>query len=177
MATNNITILKNVDGFDYFVVNSADIGTGGWRNFSGAATQVKPNNTDRSFNIFLTDEEAMILKNEGYNVKTRVSENPSEPALNYLEIFIKYDRRFPRLLPKVLQTRPTGAPILLPEDLLYQLDTYEIARAKIKVRAYDWEYNRKHGRKAMLSKMYVTIYQDDFDKEYYPDDDESLPFA
>lgn len=174
---NNIKILKNVDGFDYFEIDNADIGKRGWRNFAGNPTQVKPNNTDRSFNIFLSDEEANLLRAEGYNVKTRVSENnTSEPALNYLEIFIKYDRRFPRFLPKVLQTRPNGAPILIPEDLLYQLDTYEIVRAKLKVRAYDWEYNRKHGRKAMLSKLYVTIYQDDFDKEFYPDDEE-IPFA
>lgn len=174
---NNIKIIKNVDGFDYFEIDNADIGKRGWRNFAGNPTQVKPNNTDRSFNIFLTDEEANLLRAEGYNVKTRVSENnPSEPALNYLEIFIKYDRRFPRFLPRVLQVRPNGAPILIPEDLLYQLDTYEIVRAKLKVRAYDWEYNRKHGRKAMLSKLYVTIYQDDFDKEFYPDDEE-IPFA
>ena len=166
----NVKILKE-GGIDYAVINNAVIPEKGWRNFSGR-------DGDRYFNVHLSEEDAAVLKAAGYNVKLYEGKNDSNPPIPYLKISIDYElgQRFPIYMPRILQTRKNGNPILLSEDDIFQLDIDIIERAKIKIRAYDWKYNKDSGRKAMLSKMYVTIYEDDFDTEFYPDESE-LPFA
>lgn len=175
MAKMNLTI-NNEDGTIIF--DRAQIPTGNWRNFSGGPTRFNKSNTQRFFEVFLTDEEAIRLKDLGWNVKWLESKNESEPRQAHLQVFLKFDvpRRFQ---PKIWLTRSNGNPILMDEELVSQLDYDDISRAKLQIRPYDWELdNGTSGRKAMLKQAYFTIEEDEFGAEFYHDEEqEEVPFA
>ena len=175
MAKMNLTI-NNEDGTIIF--DRAQIPTGNWRNFSGGPTRFNKSNTQRFFEVFLTDEEAVRLKDLGWNGKWLESKNESEPKQAHLQVFLKFDvpRRFQ---PKIWLTRSNGNPILMDEELVSQLDYDDISRAKLQIRPYDWELdNGTRGRKAMLKQAYFTIEEDEFGAEFYHDEEqEETPFA
>lgn len=178
MAKTNMTINREDDTI---IFDKAQIPVGNWRNFSGGPTRFNRSNTQRFFEIFLTDEEGQRLKDIGYNVKTLEARNESEPSQDHLQVFINLNvpKRFQ---PKIWLVRRKGNPILMDEELISQLDYDDIVRAKIQVRPYDWKLeNGTSGRKAMLKQAYFTIEEDDFGAEFYHDEestaDEELPFA
>lgn len=177
MAKANLTINRE-DGT--FIFDRAQIPYGNWRNFSGGPTRFNRSNTQRFFEIFLTDDEAQRLKDLGWNVKWLESKNPSEPKQAHMQIFVNLDVS-PRLRPKMWLVRSKGNPILMDESLISQLDGDNITRAKIQVRPYDWKLdNGTSGRKAMLKQAYFTIEEDDFGAEFYQDEydgEEEIPFA
>lgn len=178
MAKENLTINRE-DGTIIF--DRAQVPGGNWRNFSGGPTKYNKSNTQRFFEIFLTDEEATRLKDLGWNIKWLESRNNSDPKQAHMQVFIRFDVPSRRLQPKIWMTRTKGNPILMDEDLVSQLDSDDIVRAKLQIRPYDWELeNGTKGRKAMLKQAYFTIEEDDFGAEFYQDEfegaDEEVPF-
>lgn len=177
MAKANLTVNRE-DGTIIF--DRAQIPYGNWRNFSGGPTRFNKSNTQRFFEIFLTDEEGQRLKDLGWNVKWLESKNESEPSQAHMKVFIKLDGPA-RLRPKLWMTRTKGNPVLMDEDLVSQLDSDDIVRAKLMIRPYDWELdNGTSGRKAMLKQAYFTIEEDEFGAEFYQDEydgEEENPFA
>ena len=177
MAKTNMTINREDDSI---IFDKAQIPVGNWRNFSGGPTRFNRSNTQRFFEVFLTDEEGQRLKDLGYNVKTLESKNESEPSQDHLQVFIKLDvpKRFQ---PKIWLVRKKGNPILMDEELVGQLDYDDIVRAKLQIRPYDWKLdNGTSGRKAMLKQAYFTIEEDDFGAEFYHDDEgteDDIPFV
>jgi hypothetical protein len=178
MAKTNLTINREDESI---IFDRAQIPVGNWRNFSGGPTRFNRSNTKRFFEVFLTEEEGQRLKDAGWNVKYLESRNESEPRQAHLQVFINYDvpKRFQ---PKIWMTRTKGNPVLMDEELVGQLDTDDIVRAKLQIRPYDWELdNGTSGRKAMLKQAYFTIEEDDFGAEFYHDsiesDEEEIPFA
>lgn len=161
---------------DNIIFNNADLGRGGWSNFAGGPLPWDPNNTKRTFTIFLTEEEYTRLKDLKWNVKERKPNNSSEPSTYHLKVFVNYDA--PRSLqPRIWLVRNAGDPILMDPEDLFQLDSEDtvITRAKVQIRPYDWKLpSGANGRKAMLKQMYVTIEQDDFGAEFYQHDE--MPF-
>lgn len=160
------------------VFNNADLGRGAWSNFSGGPLPWDPNNTKRTFTIFLTEEEYTRLKDTGWNVKEREPNNSSEPSTYHLKVSVNYDAPI-SLQPRIWMVRNAGDPVLLEPEDLSQLDDKDtvITRAKVQIRPYDWKLpTGVKGRKAMLKQMYVTIEQDDFGAEYWRHDKEEMPF-
>lgn len=177
MAKQNLTI-NHED--DTIIFDRAQIPFGNWRNFSGGPTRFNRSNTQRFFEVFLTDEEAQRLKDLGWNVKWLEGRNESEPKQAHMQVFINLDVPA-RFKPKMWLTRTKGNPILMDGELLSQLDSDNITRAKLQIRPYDWKLdNGTSGRKAMLKQAYFTIEEDDFGAEFYQDEydgDEEIPFA
>ena len=101
MAKANLTVNRE-DGTIIF--DRAQIPYGNWRNFSGGPTRFNKSNTQRFFEIFLTDEEGQRLKDLGWNVKWLESKNESEPSQAHMKVFIKLDGPA-RLKPKLWMTR------------------------------------------------------------------------
>ena len=176
MAVKNNMSINKEDGTVAF--NNAQIPYGAWRNFAGGPTRFDPKNTKRTFEIFLTDEEANRLMDLGWNVKWLEPRNPSEPKQAHLQVFIKLDGPA-RLQPKIWQTRKKGRPILLDGDLIGQLDMDDFERVKLQIRPYKWELDSgKSGIKAFVKQMFVTPVEDDFAAEFFDEDDEGneIPF-
>ena len=172
---DNMTINRE-DGTVVF--NNASVPGGNWRNFSGLPTKFKPNNQERYFHIFLTDDEAQRLEDQGWNVKRTKHENPSEPQQAYLQVFIKLDVSA-RLQPRIWLTRKKGRPILMDADMIGQLDADDIERCKLQIRPYDWTLaTGVSGRKAFVKQMFMTLIEDDFSAEFFNDDydEDEVPF-
>ena len=65
-AARNSEFKRLVNG-DLSVENAVII----WTNFEGRATKFNPNGGKRTFALVLTEEVAEMLREEGWNVKTR----------------------------------------------------------------------------------------------------------
>lgn len=176
MAKKNLTI--NPEN-GVFVLNKAQIPVGNWRNFAGGPTKFNRGNTQRFFEVFLSDEEAQRLADIGYNVKWLEPRNESEPEQAHMRIFINYNVP-PRFQPKIWLTAKKGKPTLMDAELVSQFDRDDIERAKLQIRPYDWSLdNGTSGRKAMLEQAYFTLEEDEFGAEFWTDADEEeeeVPF-
>lgn len=137
----------------------------GFRNFQGRETPFNQKGS-RNFVVFLSDEDATRLRDDGWNVKF-----PQDPAIEeegyvapapFLPVALRFDV-FP---PKIVQISQNGRTILN-EDLVDGLDWVEIINCDLTIRPYDWELpNGKSGTKAYLKTMFVTIEEDDLEAKY-----------
>lgn len=177
MAKANLTVNREDDTI---IFDRAQLPDGNWRNFAGGPTKYNRANTQRFFEVFLSDDEAKRLQDLGWNVKWLESKNPSEPKQAHMTVFVKLDVPA-RFRPKMWLVRSKGNPILMDEDIIAQLDGDNITRAKLQIRPYDWKLdNGTSGRKAMLKQAYFMIEEDDFGAEFYQDEyngEEEIPFA
>lgn len=177
MAKANLTVNREDDTI---IFDRAQLPDGNWRNFAGGPTKYNRANTQRFFEVFLSDDEAKRLQDLGWNVKWLESKNPSEPKQAHMTVFVKLDVPA-RFKPKMWLVRSKGNPILMDEDIIAQLDGDNIVRAKLQIRPYDWKLdNGTSGRKAMLKQAYFMIEEDDFGAEFYQDEydgEEEIPFA
>ena len=53
------------------------------------------------------------------------------------------------------------------QDSVKTLDWAEIEKADIAINPYEYDVQGRHGIKAYLKTMYVTIQEDDFEDRYY----------
>lgn len=136
----------------------------GFRNFEGRRDQFNPNGS-REFVIFLEDDRAQQLENDGWNVKYP-KPNPDIPEEEdernpFLPVEVSY-ANFP---PKVVLI--AGEQITrLEEDSLDMLDWAELENIDIVVNPYNWEMNGRTGVKAYAKAVYVTIVTDAFADKY-----------
>ena len=70
-----------------------------WTNFEGRATKFNPNGGKRTFALVLTEEVAAMLREEGWNVKTRDGRDEGDDPLYFTEIVVNMESQFP---PKVV---------------------------------------------------------------------------
>lgn len=144
-VTNNITIENAVIRF---------------RNFSGAAGRFNPAGK-RNFCVFLDNETANVLQNDGWNVKWLQPRNEEDNPQGYLQVNVSFDN-YP---PKIMLITSNGR-TMITEETVDSLDWAEIETVDIVIRPYNWEVNGKQGVSAYLKSMYVTIVEDTLDKKY-----------
>lgn len=156
----------------YLEFENADILTKSWRNFSGKNNKY---DSHRFFHISLTEEEANVLRKDGWNVREWNPTNPSEPTMWVLKVTIDYEigERYPQYRPRIFKVREQKRPLLLSEDLLDDLDQKIFTLANVEIRPYDWKIqNGNSGRKAMLSSMFFKVAENSFGAKYFQDFDE-----
>lgn len=136
------------------------------RNFSGKPTQYNKNGGVREFSVMIYDipfAERLIA--DGWNVKIYIprdmSGNQNGDAVGYLNVAVNFSNIPPRIV-MVTSTRQTP----LDEETVGMLDYAEIQNVDLEIRPYNWEVNGKHGVKAYVKTMYVTIYEDAFAGKY-----------
>lgn len=142
----------------------------GFRNFEGREGQFnKPG--DRSFVVFLNEEDAHDLEKAGWNVKwpkarpdISAEDDNRQP---YLQIAVGFDY-FPAKLYMVTATGEENEPKVTPmqEAEVGMLDWAELENVDLVVRPYEWTVNGKSGIKAYLKAGYFTLVTDDFSKKY-----------
>lgn len=134
-----------------------------FRNFAGEEGQYNKKG-DRNFAVVLAPEIADDLASKDWNVKIlapRVDDEEGEET-PYLPVAVNYENRPPNI--NVVQTN--GRPVRLPESQVEMLDWADISNADLVVRAYAWNVNGKSGTKAYLKSLYVTLNQDELEREY-----------
>lgn len=151
MANNNITI------------EGARIG---FRNFSGAEGRFNPKG-NRNFCVFLDDDKARILEEDGWNVKYLKPRNDDENPQPYLQVKVYFNNN-----PEIRDNMQIilishGKKTRLNEETIQILDWAEIENVDLIIRPYDWEVSGKTGRKAYLKSIYVTLKEDELESKYY----------
>ena len=136
----------------------------GYRNFRGETSQFNQDGT-KSFHVFLSDEDANRLSEEGWNVKwpkprpdLSAEEDQRSP---HMEITIS-EKFYPSKINLVAGDTLTR---LDPEDADI-LDWSELDNVDLVIRPYNWEVNGNKGIKAYLKAGYFTIVTDEFASKY-----------
>lgn len=137
-----------------------------YRNFSGAETQYNRAG-ERNFCVRIDNpEDAMRLREDGWNVKTKPARIEGDPDTYYLQVTVRFDIYPPKV---VLITRRKQQ--TLNEETIKNLDYAEIKNVDLIIRPRNWVTQEgtsyeKRGVKAYLKTMYVTIVEDVFADKY-----------
>lgn len=139
----------------------------GFRNFSGKEGRFNPAGR-RNFCVFLEDELAELLVEDGWNIKWLEPREEEETRQAYLQVSVNYSN-YP---PKILLITSRGK-TLVTEEMVNMLDWAEIENVDLIIRPYRWgPINDKSGIKAYAKAMYITIVEDQFEQKYM-----GLPFS
>lgn len=128
------------------------------RNFSG---RLGTYNRDgkRSFSIVLTEEEAVMLGEAGYNVKIRHQDDGSVFA--YIPVAVNY-RNVP---PKICRIA-NGKMLIMDEDTVSTLDSADIENVDLIINGVKWDIDGRQGIKCYVNEMYITVSNGYFDEKY-----------
>lgn len=136
-----------------------------FRNFEGKEGPYNKKGT-RNFGVILPPDKAEMMANDGWNVKLlqpREEEaEEGEQPVAWLPVEAAYDKGRP---PSVVLITDRGR-TNLDEEKIQQLDWVDIVRVDLIVNPYTWEVNGKSGVKAYLKSIYVTIEEDELEREY-----------
>ena len=131
-----------------------------FRNFSGKEGRFNPEGK-RNFCVFLDEEFAEKLKADGWSVKYLKPKEDGDDSQAYIQVSV----RFGKIPPKIVLITSKGKSILDEEDINI-LDWADIENADVIIRPYDWEFGGRHGRRAYVKSLYVTIREDELEEKY-----------
>lgn len=136
----------------------------GYRNFSGNEGPYNQEG-ERSFSIFLDEDTAREVFDDGWNVKWP-KPNPNikeeeDRRLPYLSVSVRFDKIPPKVV-LIVGDKITK----LDEEGVKTLDYAEIDNVDVIVTPSHWSVNGKTGIKAYLRSIYVTLREDRFTEKY-----------
>lgn len=137
-----------------------------FRNFEGRPDKFNKEGK-RTFGVILPDPsvaEAMI--DDDWNIKwlkpREEDEAEGEEPVPWLPVEAAYDKGRP---PRVVMITSRG-PTPLNEHTIETLDSVNMLKVDLIVNPYTWEVNGRGGVKGYLQTMYVTIEEDELEREY-----------
>lgn len=141
----------------------------GFRNFRGLGSQYNREGT-RNFVVFFKHEEAVRLKNIGWNIKfTKPRDEEDVTPDGFLPVEVKYGNRPPKVVLKSYKGLQE-----LDEESVGVLDKADISNVDLIINPSNWELpDGKWGTKAYLKTMYVTLETDVFSAKYETPDEDS----
>lgn len=147
---------------DQFAIEHAVIR---FRNFSGAPDRFSKSGYNNGyFKVFLTEEQAQVLSDDGYSV-TRLKPNPDDPedpGQPLIKIHVGLSN-FPENVFRVT----SHSQIMLNRDTVKGLDHSEIANADIVCVPYNWKTSTGSGKAAYLGRgSYFTMVESPFENKY-----------
>lgn len=146
------------------IVEHADIR---WLNFSGREGKFNPAGK-RNFALFMDEEMAKKLTEDGWNVRSRIFEDVDRPTEYYISVEVNYDYYRP---PRVTLIQGKKG-IILDEANVGILDTVAIQNADVVIRPRYWEVNGKSGIKAYLHTLRIEA-----EEEYFAEKDDDIIFS
>lgn len=142
----------------------------GWTNFAGAPTEYKPQGGFHTFTIFLEDDIAKDLEEQGWNVKWRESKNVEGEIFPTLEVSLSYNPNYPMYDPEVFRICGSRMVELDREGLgILDRDCRQnmVQNVDLGIRSHPWSRpDGRHGVKAYLDFIYVTVEQNPFAEKY-----------
>lgn len=142
-----------------------------FRNFSGKSSKFNKEG-DRNFAVYIPEDMAAQLADDGWNVKRTNPRNEDDEARPYLNIAVKFGYRPPEIL---VGTSPRAMK-RMDEDTVGELDWADIASVDLTIRPRAYDVNGKTGIKAYLGEMYVIINKSSFAERYSSETAEDLLF-
>lgn len=131
-----------------------------YKNFSGTAKRFNAKGL-RNFAVILDNDLAKVLEQDGWNVKWPKAREDGEERNPTLKVSLRFDNYPPRI---VLITK--GNKSILDEESVSILDWAEIQNVDIVLNPYSGEVDGKPYVKAYLSKMFVTLNENDLESKY-----------
>lgn len=132
-----------------------------FRNFEGKEGQYNRAG-DRNFCVLLDPETAEIMAKDGWNVKVLRSREEGDPEEPYIQVSVGFKGKPPKIVTITSQGRTN-----LNEDQCQVLDWVDIEKVDLIIRPYDWgPINGKSGTKAYLRSIFLTVEEDELDREY-----------
>ena len=137
----------------------------GFKNFTGLEGAYNKEG-ERSFAVFLDDELAERLLEDGWNVKfpkpreftSDEEEDTRQPHLAVEVAFGKFPPKIVTITNDVIQT--------VYEDKIHTLDSLKFDNVDMALNPYHWTVNGKSGIKAYLKAIYLTVESDYFTRKY-----------
>ncbi len=131
------------------------------KNFTGREGQMNAAG-DRNFCVVLDPEMGATMKADGWNVRP----GKDDPDGNTRDPFLSVSVRFGARPPKVVMITSRGRTDLT-EDMVEMLDWSNFKTVDLIFRPYNWEMSGgRHGVKAYLVSLFVTIEEDALDLKY-----------
>lgn len=131
-----------------------------FKNFAGAARQYNEAG-DRNFGLLLSKEDADRLATLGWNIKALSPKEEGDDPQPWVKVFVGFNGRPPKI---VIVTERNKTP--LDEHTAGMVDLAHIKKVDLTVRAAPWKVQGNRGYKAWLQAIFVTIVEDELDREY-----------
>lgn len=137
-----------------------------FKNFTGKEGQYNREG-DRNFCLLLDDELAATMAQDGWNIKELRAREEGDTPQKYIQVSVKYRGRDGAAVrpPRIVLITSRGRTDL-DEDASEIIDQIDIANVDLIVRPYEWAVNGKHGVKAYLKALYVTMAEDALMRKY-----------
>ncbi len=137
----------------------------GFRNFEGREGPYNKSG-ERSFAVFLNEETARELADQGWNVKFPKDQgdrvDPDQDSRNpYLQVSVGFEH-----FPANVFLISNGKATKLSEQEVAMLDWAELENVDLVIRPYEWSVRGTTGIKAYLKSGYFTIITDKFAEKY-----------
>lgn len=139
----------------------------GFRNFQGREGRYNAEG-ERSFGLFLTEEQAEDLAGRGCNVRRLRpldEEDLGQPVLNVRVNYRMRDGRPLRFPPKVVLVT-SGGNTELTEETVGAVDGVDIETADLYLTLRPWEVRGQRGVKAYLHSLYVVVNENFLERKY-----------
>ena len=140
-----------------------------YRNFAGKETKYNPPGR-RNFSVILEEEMALVLKEDGWNVKPLKKRDESDPQRYHLPVAVVFGPYPPKMV--IVQG---GRKTVLTEESVSMLDWADLENVDLIIRPRVWD----RGIKAYFKCGYFTIEENELDRKYAdpePEEDEDIPF-
>lgn len=131
-----------------------------WLNFEGREDQYNTQGS-RNFTLKLTEEDAQILINDGWNVTYIDPREEGEAPAPKIKVAVKFHP-----FPPTIWLLTSTSRVRLTEETVGMLDGIDIANVDLIIRPYDWAVGDKTGTKAYLKTMFVTLNEDELERKY-----------
>lgn len=130
-----------------------------FRNFEGAEGKFNPAG-NRNFCVFLPDDIAKQMEEDGWNVRW-LNSYPDEPAQGFISVKLNFGNYPPNVV-----LISDGKMTRLDENNINVLDFAEFEQIDLILRGYEWNVSGKSGIKAYLKTGYFVLVVDELAKKY-----------
>ena len=140
-----------------------------WTNFGGSPTKFNPNGGKRTFDLVLTERIAIMLDNDGWNIKSVRGKNEDDPVLYITEIGVNPRANMSVYLCEEVNGKKYRFRVK-PEDLSV-LDTYQYSDVALLIRPYVHGRENSAGStiKGYLRQMNLVRLNEDYFHDKYAD--------
>lgn len=130
-----------------------------FRNFAGAEGKFNPAG-NRNFCVFLPDDVAKQMENDGWNVRW-LNSYPDEPAQGLISVKLNFGNYPPNIV-----LISDGKMTRLDEHNINVLDFAEFEQVDLILRGHEWNVSGRSGIKAYLKTGYFVLVVDQLAKKY-----------
>lgn len=146
----------------HLILKNAEILGGKFRNFSGTEGRYNPEGKRNFCVVIDDDEQAEMMREDGWNVKILAPREEGEKAKNYIKVNVNYNSK---VKPSIYKVKGDRIICELGENHIGRLDTKRIIKADLSINSYQYDPD-KPDVTAYLEELYVELEDSPFNYRY-----------